>query len=53
MLTLTEKFLFTLAVIISLYFTWRGVDRIIKLISNGQGRPDWKAAVQRNPEVME
>ena len=52
MLTLTEKFLFTLAVIISLYFPWRGVDRIIKLISNGQGRPDWKAALQRIPQVI-
>jgi Fe-S oxidoreductase len=52
MLTTTEKILFTIATIVSLYFTYRGVDRIIKLISSGQGKPDWKAAFKRIPEVF-
>ncbi len=52
MLTLTEKILFTIATLVSLYFTYRGVDRIIKLISSGQGKPDWKAAFKRIPEVI-
>ncbi len=52
MLTLAEKILFTIATLVSLYFTYRGVDRIIKLISSGQGKPDWKAAFKRIPEVI-
>jgi Fe-S oxidoreductase len=51
-LTLVEKILFTIATLFSLYLTYRGVDRIIKLISAGQGKPDWKAAIQRIPEVF-
>jgi Fe-S oxidoreductase len=52
MLTLTEKILFAIATLVSLYFTYRGVDRIIKLISSGQGKPDWKAAFKRIPEAF-
>ncbi|MBI2757625.1 MAG: (Fe-S)-binding protein [Chloroflexi bacterium] len=52
MLTLIEKILFAAAVLVSLYFTWRGVERIIKNISSGGGRPDWKAALKRIPEVF-
>ncbi len=52
MLTLVEKILFAIAVLVSLYFAYRGVDRIIKLISSGQGKPDWKAAFKRIPEVV-
>lgn len=42
MLTLAEKILFAIAVLASLYFTWQGVRRIIRNISSGQGKPDWK-----------
>ena len=52
MLTLTEKILFAIATIASLYFTYRGVDRIVKLISSGQGKPDWKAAFKRIPQAF-
>ncbi len=52
MLTLPEKILFAIAVIVSLYTTWRGVDRIIKLISSGRGRPDWAASIKKIPEVF-
>ena len=52
MLTPPEKILFALATLVSLYFTYRGVDHILRLISSGQGKPDWKAAVKRIPEVF-
>lgn len=42
MLTLAEKILFALAVLISLYFTWQGVQRIVRNIASGRGAPDWK-----------
>jgi Fe-S oxidoreductase/nitrate reductase gamma subunit len=41
MLTLVEKLLFVTAVLLSLYFTWIGVQRIIKIIGRGKGKPDW------------
>ncbi len=52
MLTLVEKILFALAVVVSLYFTWRGVERIIKMISRGQGKPDWSLAWKRLGQVV-
>ncbi len=42
MLTPIEKILFAVAVVISLYFTWKGAQRIIQTISSGKGKPDWK-----------
>jgi Fe-S oxidoreductase len=47
MLTLVEKILFAVAVITSLYFTWKGVRRIIMIIARGQGKPDWSLAWKR------
>jgi hypothetical protein len=47
MLTLIEKILFATAVLVSLYFTWVGVGRIIKIIARGQGKPDWSLAWKR------
>ncbi len=52
MLTPVEKILFTLATLVSLYFTYRGVSRIVGLISSGHGRPNWKTALQRIPNVF-
>jgi Fe-S oxidoreductase len=52
MLTTIEKILFAIATVASLYFTYRGADRIVKLISSGQGKPDWKAAFKRIPEAF-
>ncbi|MGB7875163.1 MAG: (Fe-S)-binding protein, partial [Anaerolineales bacterium] len=51
MLTLVEKILFVIAVLSSLYFTWLGVQRIIKIIGRGQGKPDWSLAWKRLWEV--
>ncbi|HLE92194.1 MAG TPA: hypothetical protein VI753_13675, partial [Anaerolineales bacterium] len=52
MLTLTEKILFALAVLLSLYFTYRGVMRIIGHISSGQGRPDWSLFWKRIGDLI-
>jgi len=52
MLTLAEKILFAIAVLVSLYFTWQGVQRIIRNISGGQGKPDWRLAWQRLASVL-
>ncbi len=51
MLTLVEKILFVVAVLGSLYFTWMGVRRIIKIIGRGQGAPDWTLIRKRLWEV--
>ena len=52
MLTVIEKFLFALAVVASLYFTWVGVQRIMKHISSGHGRIDWSLAWKRIGELI-
>src|SRR6266498_2556092 len=51
-LSLAEKILFALATIVSLYFTYLGVRRIIHHISSGQGRPDWNLIWKRIGEVI-
>jgi Fe-S oxidoreductase len=51
MLTLPEKILFVLATIVSLYFTYRGVKRIVSIIGQGHGKPDWALARRRIGEV--
>jgi Fe-S oxidoreductase len=52
MLTPIEKILFALAVLLSLYFTGRGVQRIVGHISGGQGRPDWSLIGKRLGELL-
>ncbi len=47
MLTLAEKILFALCVVVSLTFTSLAVRRIVRIISRGKGRPDWKLLRQR------
>jgi Fe-S oxidoreductase/nitrate reductase gamma subunit len=51
-LTIAEKILFALAVLVSLYFTYRGVQRIIGHISGGQGRPDWSLVGKRLGDLI-
>src|SRR5512135_1784157 len=51
-LTLTEKILFALAVVASLYFTWHGVQRIIRLISSGHGKVTWSLIWKRIGELI-
>ena len=47
MLTLAEKIVFAVALLVSLYFTWRGVARIVSNIANGQGKPDWQIVLRK------
>ena len=52
MLSLSEKVLFVVATLVSLYFTYRGVMRIIAHISSGQGKPDWGLIWKRIGELI-
>ena len=52
MLTIIEKILFAVATLVSLYLTWRGVQRIAHNIGSGRGRIDWKLAWQRLGELI-
>ncbi len=52
MLTTIEKILFALGVLVSLYFTYRGVMRIVGHIASGQGKPDWSLIWKRLREII-
>jgi Fe-S oxidoreductase len=52
MLTLVEKILFAVATLISLYFTYRGVMKIVGHISSGQGKVDWSLIPKRIGELI-
>jgi Fe-S oxidoreductase len=52
MLTLVEKILFAVATLVSLYFTYKGVMKIIGHISSGQGKVDWSLIPKRIGELI-
>src|SRR5512139_415561 len=52
MLTLVEKILFAVAVLISLYFTYKGVMRIVGHIASGQGKVDWSLMWKRIGDLI-
>ncbi len=52
MLTLPEKLIFIIAVIVSLYLTYRAANRIILTIGRGRGKPDWRLAYKRLVDVL-
>lgn len=52
MLTLVEKILFVVATLISLYFTYRGVMKIVAHISSGQGKVNWSLLWKRIGELI-
>jgi Fe-S oxidoreductase len=52
MLTLAEKILFVLATLVSLYFTYQGVQRILKNIASGQGKVTWSLIQKRIGELI-
>lgn len=47
MLTLAEKIVFALLVLLSLTLTGRGVWRMVQIIRRGQGRPNWQRVLRR------
>jgi Fe-S oxidoreductase len=47
MLTLAEKIIFALAVLVSLYATFQAARRIVRTLQRGHGRPDWSVLRQR------
>ena len=47
MLTLVEKILFAVAVLVSLYFTYQGAMRIVGHIASGHGKADWSLIWKR------
>jgi Fe-S oxidoreductase len=51
-LTLVEKILFAIAVVVSLYFTYRGVMRIVGHIASGQSKPDWSVIWKRIDDLI-
>jgi len=52
MLTLVEKILFVIATLASLYFTYKGVMRIVGHISSGQGNVNWSLIWKRVWELI-
>ena len=52
MLTLPEKILFAIAVLVSLYFTYRGVMRIVGHIASGQGKVNWSLVWKRIGDLI-
>ncbi len=52
MLTLPEKIIFVLAAALTGWLTWRAVQQIIAIITQGQGRPDWGLARKRLWRVL-
>jgi cytochrome c oxidase subunit IV len=47
-----EKILFVVAVIASLYFTYKGVMRIVGHIASGQGKMNWSLIWKRIGELI-
>ena len=52
MLTLVEKILFAIATLVSLYFSYRGVMKIVAHISSGQGKINWSLLWKRIGELI-
>ena len=52
MLTLVEKILFAIATLVSLYFSYRGVMKIVAHISSGQGKINWSLLWKRVGELI-
>ncbi|HNQ95428.1 MAG TPA: (Fe-S)-binding protein [Anaerolineales bacterium] len=52
MLTLAEKIIFAIFMIVSVFLTYRGAKRIAQQISSGQGKVDWSLASKRTGELV-
>jgi len=52
MLTLVEKIIFALVIIVSFYLTYQGTMRIINQISSGQGQVNWALLPKRMSDLI-
>ena len=52
MLTLVEKIIFALVMIVSFYLTYQGTMRIIHQISSGQGKVNWALLPKRISDLI-
>ncbi len=52
MLSIIEKILFASATIVSLYFTYYGVRRIVRIIGSGQGKVNWSIIWKRVGQLI-
>jgi len=51
-LSTLEKILFAVATLVSLYLTFRGVRRIVRLVGSGRGQPDWRLPLKRLRQLI-
>jgi len=51
MLTVAEKIFFLLAALLTAALVWRAAMRIVRIISRGHGKPDWKLVPRRLLDV--
>ena len=47
MLSTPEKILFIIAALVTAYFVGRALQRIVRIIGRGHGKPDWSLAPRR------
>jgi Fe-S oxidoreductase len=52
MLSTPEKYLFALALLVTLVVAWREITRLVRIIRRGYGRPDWRAVPGRAVGVI-
>ncbi|MGA9532466.1 MAG: (Fe-S)-binding protein [Anaerolineales bacterium] len=52
MLTTAERLIFVLAVLVTIYLTWKAIVRLVRLIGRGHGHPDWAVAGRRLVDVV-
>jgi Fe-S oxidoreductase len=52
MLSTPEKIIFTIAALATVYFVLRVIQRIVRIIGRGHGKPDWSLAPRRLADVL-
>ncbi len=52
MLTLIEKIVFAIFMVVSIVLTYRGARRIVSQIASGQGKPDWNLIWKRIGDLI-
>jgi Fe-S oxidoreductase len=52
MLSTPEKTIFIIAALATVYFVLRVIQRIVRIIGRGHGKPDWSVAPRRLAEVL-